>query len=611
MNINLSNYFAYQNIRLFNIKANESAKSLQKITSGKAVNNAADNPAILGIIDRYRKNLLSKQQYVNNIQDGISFIQTAEGALNDLNGYLNRLKTLSVQAANQILTDDDRKFLQQEVDQIIQEVNRYSDTVKYNETYLLKEVTAYTCELSGVSNIGITNVENVNSSLPEGNYNLTTSLELQSVDTSGITQHEANIITTSPTNPNVTNIKAYYISQGWGSTIAQSFKPVNNDVNSIEFKIQNHSGDMTVKLYDSSNNLLATKTQFVDQSSLDFVKFTFDTSVSVTPGQTYYFTIDTTDSSWEMRYQNYTTWQDIYLDGNVGRIVGGNFTPLSWPLDICDLEFKINSIVPDSINWNQTVSLNPADRIEGANFTLTKTSTPNEWTVKETTDSGTINTWTYTEGTLFNQNGISFNLASSPYYVENDVITFDIYQKASFNSGSAQRVLPNNTYTLSDASNNKISVTFGNQILKGTDTIQFIGLPFETTKIAVKDGEYLDTGLPQTLNAAELNISSINISALSGAENAIQQIDNAINIINQKLAILGGIQNRFNNTISFEKINLQNQTKVFSNFQDTDYSTETTKFYQNSFIAKNANILYDKAVDNSSIVSRLFKNMFG
>lgn len=113
------------------------AKSLEKLSSGMRINRAADDAAGLAISEKMRGQIRGLSQAVRNAQDGISLIQTAEGALNETHSILQRLRELAVQAANDTATDEDRQKIQDEINQLTQEISRVSNTTEFNTKNLL------------------------------------------------------------------------------------------------------------------------------------------------------------------------------------------------------------------------------------------------------------------------------------------------------------------------------------------------------------------------------------------------------------------------------------------------------------------------------------------
>jgi len=112
-------------------------KSINKLSTGLRINTAADDAAGLAISEKMRAQIRGLDMAVRNAQDGISMIQTAEGALNETHSILQRMRELAVQAANDTLTANDRQVIQLEIDQLKEEVDRIASTTQFNKKKLL------------------------------------------------------------------------------------------------------------------------------------------------------------------------------------------------------------------------------------------------------------------------------------------------------------------------------------------------------------------------------------------------------------------------------------------------------------------------------------------
>ncbi|HOM31711.1 MAG TPA: flagellin [Acetomicrobium flavidum] len=112
-------------------------KSINKLSTGLRINTAADDAAGLAISEKMRAQVRGLDMAVRNAQDGISMIQTAEGALNETHSILQRMRELAVQAANDTLTANDRQVIQSEIDQLKEEVDRIASTTQFNKKKLL------------------------------------------------------------------------------------------------------------------------------------------------------------------------------------------------------------------------------------------------------------------------------------------------------------------------------------------------------------------------------------------------------------------------------------------------------------------------------------------
>ena len=171
------NLTAMNSNRMLGLTTASQAKSTEKLSSGYKINRAADDAAGLSISEKMRKQIRGLTQASSNAQDGISAVQTAEGALTEVHDMLQRMNELAVKASNGTMSSDDRSYVQNEIDQLVTEIDRVSITTKFNETYLLdgkageaksynsvktSEITSYTgvkAATAGLAADGTTSVE--------------------------------------------------------------------------------------------------------------------------------------------------------------------------------------------------------------------------------------------------------------------------------------------------------------------------------------------------------------------------------------------------------------------------------------------------------------------
>ena len=124
--------------RMLNITTGSQSKSAEKLSSGYRINRAADDAAGLSISEKMRKQIRGLDQASTNAEDGVSAVQTAEGALTEVHSMLQRMNELAVQASNGTNSKTDRDAIQSEIDQLTTEIDRVAETTKFNESYLLK-----------------------------------------------------------------------------------------------------------------------------------------------------------------------------------------------------------------------------------------------------------------------------------------------------------------------------------------------------------------------------------------------------------------------------------------------------------------------------------------
>ena len=131
------NLKAMNSNRMLGLTTASQAKSTEKLSSGYKVNRAADDAAGLAISEKMRRQIRGLTQATANAQDGISAVQTAEGALNEVHDMLQRMNELAVKAANGTNQTEDQSYIQKEVDALVAEIDRVSTTTTFNERNLL------------------------------------------------------------------------------------------------------------------------------------------------------------------------------------------------------------------------------------------------------------------------------------------------------------------------------------------------------------------------------------------------------------------------------------------------------------------------------------------
>ena len=174
------NLTAMNSNRMLGLTTSSQAKSTEKLSSGYRVNRAADDAAGLAISEKMRRQVKGLTQASRNAQDGISCVQTAEGALTEVHDMLQRMNVLANQASNDTMTTADRSYLNQEVQALKSEINRVASTTTFNEKSLLNgsftgknlqvgaeagqfiaiSITAMSCTTIGVNNVSVSGSDN-------------------------------------------------------------------------------------------------------------------------------------------------------------------------------------------------------------------------------------------------------------------------------------------------------------------------------------------------------------------------------------------------------------------------------------------------------------------
>jgi len=249
------NIAALNTYRQLNSANGAQGKSMEKLSSGLRINKAGDDAAGLAISEKMRGQIRGLDQAGKNAQDGISMIQTAEGALNETHSILQRMRELSVQSSNDTNTADDRKEIQKEVEQLKSEINRISDTTEFNTQKLLNGSLGAKGQSSDATHVTVESA----TGLKVGDYTVVVdTAATQATKTSAGNASDTDIATAA------TNGNALVIN---GVTIDTSGV---TDAASLEAKINTYT-DKTGVTADITNGSVAvlTSTAFGSDATID------------------------------------------------------------------------------------------------------------------------------------------------------------------------------------------------------------------------------------------------------------------------------------------------------------------------------------------------------
>ena len=154
------NLTAMNSNRMLGLTQSSQAKSTEKLSSGYKINRAADDAAGLAISEKMRRQIRGLTQATANAQDGISMVQTAEGALNEVHDMLQRMNELAIKASNGTMTTQDQSYINKEVSALKSEIDRVAETTTFNEQSLLKANTTFKLQVgSETSNENVIEVK--------------------------------------------------------------------------------------------------------------------------------------------------------------------------------------------------------------------------------------------------------------------------------------------------------------------------------------------------------------------------------------------------------------------------------------------------------------------
>jgi flagellin len=338
------NIAALNTYNKLNSASGAQSKSMEKLSSGLRINRAGDDAAGLAISEKMRGQIRGLDMASKNAQDGISLIQTAEGALNETHSILQRMRELSVQSANDTATDADRGEIQKEFSQLKSEIDRISDTTEFNTKNLLDGSVAKTANSStSFANSKITGVSVINDNLKEDTYTVSVA--------AGATEVFTEVSDT-------TDVSAIAITTG--STVEMGSYTLESTENATD----NTKLDYVLKDADGKQVATTTADKTATTASLGGFDFTVTDSsggttgagtLKFTVGQTATFTV--TDSSGTQVGQTAVT-NDTTGKVNVGGLEFSFNSDLAAGVNDADVKINDNSLeFQIGANEGQTVKL--------------------------------------------------------------------------------------------------------------------------------------------------------------------------------------------------------------------------------------------------------------
>ena len=529
--------------RMLGLTAKTVSGSTEKLSSGYRINRAADDAAGLAISEKMRKQVRGLTQAAANAEDGVSCVQTAEGALAEVQDMLQRMNELCVQAANGTNSSSDRQYIQDEIDQLISEIDRVAETTKFNETFLLKGE-------------------------PDGARNSVY-----------ITKYSTTYAVNSITGTGVTpcSYKMNYVGSNNIYMVTRDILTSNSSMALGADKIE--TGEEITKYMTVSNETDPTKTN-VGKATLNttsyvaFMNAELDSSLSIgTHGQVSH----TGDLSTDGTSSIVKAARDLYVFNTVNQTI----TRVTQGSDMSDY------ITDERVMRSQYRLVDAVAGPYGTSERLKEQMTNNAqfyWTddilkIKEETQ------------TLYDANGQKISsIKLNDYFNENGNYIGGLYTTAQARSVDEVFASESAPGYINITAGGHTSTTIGKYITQSSSQVAE-GLTFSLHVGAQSERKNKITAQIDTLTAAGLGIdklASYNIGIVDetgdNATDAIDVVDYAIQQISKQRAAMGAVQNRLEHTIKNLDNIVENTTSAEAAIRDTDMAEEMVKY-------ANANIL--------------------
>ncbi len=548
------NLKAMNSNRMLNINTKASARSTEKLSSGYRVNRAADDAAGLAISEKMRKQIRGLTQASRNAEDGISAVQTAEGALAEVQDMLQRMNELCVQAANGTNSMTDRQYIQDEIDQLVTELDRVSETTKFNELYLLKgddskpESLVHTynyIEGDKLDALGTSTVLNSKNQQVMVNYNGTDII---------YAVNSASIAVSGVSSPMTADV----ISKGSDATKyldATTRVGLSSSVTSLVLK-----GEYAI----------FKNTRLENEDPKNITTSSIDGSIRVNK-DAYIFDTDTK---------------------NIIRVQAGE--DLSKYIDIVEKDKKYT--MKEQYRLLENVNKNAVPPIAAKTLGMPDTTTA---TITNKDFKGAV-----AENQLYDAEGkVVAGMALYKYFNDNGDYTGGLFADKD---ATKKVVIDKNA----NAANGTVS--YSRYIMKWSEKI-VAPLTFNVHAGADSDLENRISATIDTMSAAGLGVNKLSSKSIGivdptgdNAREAIDVVGEGLRRVSTQRSILGAIQNRLEHTISNLDNVVENTTAAESAIRDTDMADEMVKFSNNQVLLQaGQSILAQANQANQGVLSLL------
>jgi flagellin len=542
------NIAALNTHRQLNSASTAQGKSMEKLSSGLRINRAGDDAAGLAISEKMRGQIRGLDQASKNSQDGISMIQTAEGALNETHDILQRMKELATQAANGTNTDTDRGEIQKEINQLTSEINRIGNTTEFNTQKLLdggastngvnagttdgKGVAATFAKLEGNKAVDLTTVTFSSAG--------TTTLAVDVTNAAGSAQYTINEATmsvlwgdgTGKTKEDLANILSEYMVDGTGAKLGD---------------VANVSIDSSGKLSITNKEAGAGNTVEITMASTDVATFGATLGFNATEaGGAANITVDGTD-------QTEATIAGSKTVAGTDSITASDWAGKSFTLEVNGT--TVNATIAadfagtdlDDLATEMTTQFGNA---LGTTATVTAAVTNGKFTFSTTTSATDIAAGDQPSLKISGDNldEILGSVAAGTSEVGG---TFTSKFQIGANQGQSFDV------NVSDMRAQALGIS-GTTSNGNQGTVD--GAKFTAIKGASNGTE--STGTEYALD----------VSSFETASSAIKALDNAIQSVSAQRSQLGAFQNRLEHTINNLNTSSENLTAAESRIRDVDYA---------------------------------------
>ncbi|MCI9541678.1 MAG: hypothetical protein HFG39_11630 [Lachnospiraceae bacterium] len=569
------------------LQANDTmlGKTLERLSSGYKINRSADDSAGMAIASKMRTQIKGLDQANRNASDGVSLVQTAEGALNEVEAMLQRMRQLAVQGANGTNSDGERKAITEEIDALKEEIERIAKTTEFNKQPLLDG----TQERRRYTDVAGAEISSLSDSVPAGYYAISVSAFATPATASLSFGAKADNDTVDAKG--VLVINDYKIMIDSSDTIADVKSKIVSAANKLNLTVSvgnNNTLNLTTYEYgrEAKINCICTSDTLRNELGLTnwlprTAEFTFNGKSDIEP----------------IGVDGKVTINGVDVNIAATDLIGDVKTKISEIASSADVyrdsdSEKKNSMVLSTKSFGSTATVD---------VLFDSTALRNAMGMKEQTRELEVRGKDMKANVLVaptNAAAVTSTAARMTEFSNTAIITCN---------GNKAVVRDNKGFEIEYmVDRKKMTEDDIKEVENGGKEIlaEVKDLGMMTLHVGANEGQIIDVNIPK-VSLETLGIDLMNTSTENGCGKALTQLDGAIDKISSIRASLGAYQNRLESTINNLSSTEENMTSAISRIEDTDMAKEMTEFTRLQVLSQASTAMVAQANERPQTVLQL------
>lgn len=522
------NIIATNTLRQMGVNVSSSTKSLQKLSSGMRINSAADDAAGLAISEKMRAQIRGLDQSTRNAQDGISMVNTAEGALSETHSILQRIRELADQSANGTNTIDDRKAMQTEVTQLTKEIDRIGNDTEFNTQKLLNGSLASSGGTGSSQNSTLGSVVG----------------KLTAAKTTGAV-----------------------MSLGAATFVKETVKIDGNDIE-INWQNLDTNQQATIKAGMGATN--ADTTVAAKNAAATLIVDTINAAIDASGKNIAHVTGVVNASNGEFTLQSGSTGAGSGIAATTAGGTGGILANVTTAGTAVATNSFTGSNVYNGMS-NAVTASGIIANINGIQMSVSLASTFVNATTAMTTVAKVLQTALNASITAYN-NSANASQSGSAGHIETVKVN-------ATSDGRLEIISESGPVALSD----KAGLTTVSDIGLAAADVATAGSGGMTFQVGSNKNQTISFSI-HDMRSNALGLNSVDVSTAAGAQSALKTLDSAIKTVSSERSNLGAIQNRLEHTIANLGTSSENLTAAESRIRDVDMAKEMTAFKKSDIL---------------------------